>query len=162
MLQHVSDFPSFLRPNNILYILYNILILYIWYNIYNIIYIIYMCHIWFIHSSISRHLSCFYPMSTGSNAMNTGILLSTFMDLFFLCPGTGERVHVPYLLRGTPPSLISVYLLILWVQFLMGLRQVKILYIIQLFLIVMVGVISWGSLHLKWKPNFWTLFHFKK
>ena len=39
-----------------------------------------MCHILFIHSSISRHLSCFYPMSTVANAMNTGILfLSTFI-----------------------------------------------------------------------------------
>ena len=36
-----------------------------------------MCHIWFIHSSVDRHLGCFHLLASVSNvALNIGIQIS--------------------------------------------------------------------------------------
>ena len=76
----MAGFLSFLKLNNI-----PCVHIYIYVKIYVNAYInTYICHIFFIHSSINRHLIWFYILAIVNNAaMNMGVLI-TFQDSVFI------------------------------------------------------------------------------
>ena len=72
MLLQMALFHSFLWLSNISFCVCVCVCVYIYLSIY-----IYISHIFFIHSSVDRHLGCFHVQAiVNSAAMNTGVHVS--------------------------------------------------------------------------------------
>ena len=81
MFLQMALFHSFLWLSNILLCVY--IYIYIYIYIYSIVYV-QTQHIFFIHSSVSRHLDCFHVSAiVSSGAVNTGVHVS--FQIIVLC-----------------------------------------------------------------------------